>query len=149
MWRHVSVTHARVIAAARNEHGNTRFTTPLPTSRLRNSEGSKYLKRKIAIGLIMIAGGSTAASRSLYAPKYHTATSIQTIHLPRKQIDYSALSTFPSCDIGSLGGLVPGSWGLPYDGKNPAIALVMASAGVTLRMIMNVTIIFLIGTHFK
>lgn len=125
------------IAAARMEHGH------------RRGSPSKLPKQKIAVGLIMIAGGSTAAVRSLNFTKYLPTTSNQTIHLPRKQNDYSSLSTFPSCDIGSLGGLVPGTWGIPYNGQNSAIALVMASAGVTLRMIINVTIIFLIGTSWK
>tara|TARA_B100000405_G_scaffold297477_1_gene253379 strand:- start:505 stop:819 length:315 start_codon:yes stop_codon:yes gene_type:complete len=49
----------------------------------------------------------------------------------------------PTFDIGSLGGL-PTLWGLPYNGENPGVALVMASAGITIRMLVNLWAIYFI-----
>ena len=87
-----------------------------------------------------------------YFQKYHhfptNYRSHASITVVKKPVDYSSFSTFPSSDIGTLGGLTPNKWGLPYNGKNPAIALVMASAGVTLRMVINVTIIYLIKIYW-
>ena len=66
-------------------------------------------------------------------------------------VDYSAgLTNIPIAtgDVGSMGGLAPDNWGLPYSGKNPAMALFMASAGVTLRMAVNVAVIYCIYTYW-
>ena len=66
-------------------------------------------------------------------------------------MDYSAgLTNIPIAtgDVGSMGGLAPDNWGLPYSGKNPAMALFMASAGVTLRMAVNVAVIYCIYTYW-
>lgn len=66
-------------------------------------------------------------------------------------VDYSAgLANIPIAtgDVGSMGGLTPDNWGIPYKGKNPAMALFMASAGVTLRMAVNVAVIYCIYTYW-
>ena len=104
-----------------------------------------------ALGLIVAAGASTAIWKSnnqKYLPVAHHSDASSRVITLRTPVEYSSLAAFPSCDVGTIGGLVPKDWGLPYDGKNPAVALAMASAGVTLRMIMNVTIIYLIKNYW-
>ena len=68
-----------------------------------------------------------------------------------QMVDYTAglaNMNVPTGDVGSMGGLTPDNWGLPYKGSNPAMALFMASAGVTLRMVVNVAVIYCIYTYW-
>ena len=53
-------------------------------------------------------------------------------------------------DVGSMGMLAPGysSYGIPYHGKNPAMGLFMASAGVLVRMLINVVVICAIHKYW-
>ena len=87
-----------------------------------------------------------------YHPGYPTASATAAHIIGRAPaVDYSAgLSKIPIAtgDVGSMGGLTPDNWGLPYKGKNPAMALFMASAGVTLRMAVNVAVIYCIYTYW-
>ena len=143
-----AIKHPRFIAASRKQHGNITHGAS-PNSQLYGDGPSKPPQHNLVLGLLMAAGAS-AAFRSINTPKYHhfpTNSSQATITI-KKPVDYSSLSTFPSTDIGTLGGLTPNNWGLPYDGGNPSIALIMASAGVTLRMVINVTIIYLIKKYW-
>ena len=143
-----AIKQPRIIAAARKQHGNIYHGAP-PTSKIYGGGPSKPPQHNLVLGLLMAAGAS-AAFRSIHTPKHHhlhTNSSHASITI-KKPVDYSSVSTFPSSDIGTLGGLTPNNWGLPYNGKNPAIALVMASAGVTLRMVINVTIIYLIKIYW-
>ena len=107
----------------------------------------------IILGSILLAG-AFAVSQRIHAPvkciEQHnlsgTPTKIVTV---KNREDFSkgvADMPFPTCDIGTLGGLVPMTWGLPYNGENPGVALVMATAGVTIRMIINIWIMYLIYT---
>ena len=68
-----------------------------------------------------------------------------------QMVDYTAglaNMNVPTGDVGSMGGLTPDNWGLPYKGSNPAMALFMASAGVTMRMVVNVAVIYCIYTYW-
>jgi len=52
-------------------------------------------------------------------------------------------------DVGSLGMLgSPAGIGIPYHGKNPGIALFMASGGVAVRMLINVMVIYAIHKYW-
>ena len=52
-------------------------------------------------------------------------------------------------DVGSLGMLgSPAGIGIPYHGKNPGIALFMASGGVAVRMLINVLVIYAIHKYW-
>ena len=52
-------------------------------------------------------------------------------------------------DVGSLGMLgSPAGIGIPYHGKNPGIALFMASGGVAVRMLVNVMVIYAIHKYW-
>lgn len=52
-------------------------------------------------------------------------------------------------DVGSLGMLgSPAGIGIPYHGKNPGIALFMASGGVAVRMLINVAVIYAIHKYW-
>ena len=52
-------------------------------------------------------------------------------------------------DVGSLGMLgSPAGIGIPYHGKNPGIALFMASGGVVVRMLINVAVIYAIHKYW-
>ena len=81
-----------------------------------------------------------------------TASATTAAIIGRTQVvDYTAgLANIPIAtgDVGSMGGLTPDNWGLPYKGSNPAMALFMASAGVTLRMVVNVAVIYCIYTYW-
>lgn len=128
-----------IIATTRKQHANT------PNSRFPHNNSP------LLLGFILAAGASTALKSSLTQKYYPLPTNNN--HTSRilniaKPVDYSSMSTFPSCDIGTLGGLVPNNWGLPYHGKNPSVALVMASAAVTLRMFINLSIIYLIKKYW-
>ena len=105
-------------------------------------------------------GGSFALSRMMnpsatvvVQPPSHTETTSRVVSLTQnhEHEDFSrgvSGMPFPTCDIGSLAGLVPRNWGLPYHGTNPGIALIMASAGVTLRMMVNVSIMYFICKYW-
>ena len=142
----------KFVVKANTKHRNIVATTSRPQTHDLNNPHKSPPGLDIVVGLLLAAGASTAI-RHVNTPKYipnppnsHAAASrIITIQKP---VEYSSLATFPSCDIGSLGGLVPTNWGLPYNGKNPSVALVMASAGVTMRMIINVTIIYMIKKYW-
>lgn len=54
----------------------------------------------------------------------------------------------PVGDIGSIGMLTPAGMGIPYHGNNPGIALFMASGGVTIRMLINVVVIYMIYKYW-
>ena len=52
-------------------------------------------------------------------------------------------------DVGSIGMLgSPAGIGIPYHGKNPGIALFMASGGVAVRMLVNVVVIYAIHKYW-
>jgi hypothetical protein len=52
-------------------------------------------------------------------------------------------------DVGSIGMLgSPAGIGIPYHGKNPGIALFMASGGVAVRMLINVAVIYAIHKYW-
>ncbi len=105
----------------------------------------------ILIGSILLAG-AFAVSRSRSTPvKYiqeqnflSGTTSAMTVKNRQGHHSIGVNNMpVPTFDIGSLGGL-PTLWGLPYNGENPGVALVMASAGVTIRMIVNLWAIYFI-----
>lgn len=108
----------------------------------------------IFIGMTFAWGLSTAINRtsSTHYYKYPTHdTTSKIITIKKPTVDYTAgLSNIPfaTCDIGSIGGLTPTNFGIPYHGKNPAIALFMASAGVSLRMAINVGVIYCIYQYW-
>ena len=116
----------------------------------------------LLVGLALGALVPSAAARdgTPTAPRHHvhyhsgfpTASATAAFIVGRAPaVDYSAgLSEIPIAtgDVGSMGGLAPDNWGLPYKGKNPAMALFMASAGVTLRMAVNVAVIYCIYTYW-
>lgn len=54
----------------------------------------------------------------------------------------------PIGDMGSIGMLAPGGMSIPYHGNNPGIALFMASGGVTVRMLINVVVIYMIHKYW-
>ena len=97
-------------------------------------------------------GTPTGRHAAHYHPGFPTASATAAHIIGRAPaVDYSAgLTNIPIAtgDVGSMGGLAPDNWGLPYSGKNPAMALFMASAGVTLRMAVNVAVIYCIYTYW-
>ena len=102
-------------------------------------------------GFTFSAGVSTAMLHGPpnLPPAHPTASHM--IEIQKPPVDYSAgLSKIPfaTFDVGSMGGLTPDNWGVPYNGKNPGMALFMASAGVTLRMVINVGVIYCIYTNW-
>lgn len=116
----------------------------------------------LLVGLALGALVPSAAARdgTPTAPRHHVhyhsgfpTASATAAHIIGRApaVDYSAgLANIPIAtgDVGSMGGLTPDNWGLPYKGKNPAMALFMASAGVTLRMAVNVAVIYCIYTYW-
>lgn len=142
------IQRRNIVAVASRRHVR-HISTPTPGM---NGPHKSPPGLNLVFGFILASAGASTAFRHVNSPKYvhytpnsHTTSQIITIQKPA---EYSSLATFPSCDIGTLGGLVPSNWGVPYKGKNPAIALAMASAGVTIRMIINVTIIYLIKKYW-
>lgn len=142
-------TSKNIVAVTSRRHIRHNST---PTSDINNGPHKSPPAFDLVFGFILASAGASTAFRHINSPKYvpytpnsHTTSQIITIQKPA---EYSSLATFPSCDIGTLGGLVPSNWGVPYKGKNPAIALAMASAGVTIRMIINVTIVYLIKKYW-
>ncbi len=100
----------------------------------------------VAVAVALLLGG---ASSALAGAPFHgvpvvssaSATTIAT---------GTAVANLPIAigDVGSMGGLTPDAWGLPYRGKSAAMGLFMASAGVVMRMLVNVVVIYAIYTYW-
>ena len=120
------------------------FRTPTPT----DGRPPCSPNHDILIGSILMAG-AFAVSRSTpvkyVEERNFLSGTTSTISVKNRQDHSLSVNNMsvPTFDIGSLGGL-PTLWGLPYNGENPGVALVMASAGITIRMLVNLWAIYFI-----
>jgi hypothetical protein len=99
-------------------------------------------------------GGSSAhassySSAAFLSPSHATASGFSGVGDSPSSV--YAMKNLPVAvgDIGSLGMLgSPAGIGIPYHGKNPGIALFMASGGVAVRMLINVVVIYAIHKYW-
>lgn len=111
------------------------------------SEPSTY--KMILSGLLLAAGASSVFKRDMVHAEIFPSTSETSARLAKiaRKKNYSADTldiAFPACDIGTLGGLTQNVLALKYSGNNATMALAMASAGITIRLILNLAIICII-----
>jgi len=112
----------------------------------------------VAVSPATAFGGSFGGS-STHASSYSSAAFLSPSHATAS--GFSGVGDSPSSvyamknlpvavgDIGSLGMLgSPAGIGIPYHGKNPGIALFMASGGVAVRMLINVVVIYAIHKYW-
>lgn len=60
----------------------------------------------------------------------------------------SITTPYANFSAGSVGQLAPEQWGISYNGTNPTMALFMSSAGISLRMVINIAVIYYIYTYW-
>jgi hypothetical protein len=103
-----------------------------------------------AVAVALLLGGASSALAGARAAAAHHGPVVASASANLPIATGTAVANLPIAigDVGSMGGLTPDAWGLPYRGDSAAMGLFMASAGVVLRMLVNVVVIYAIYTYW-